>query len=149
MSGVAPEAIALSLVLGVLLGLAFAAVEAVRALFSLGRIATAALDLLFALLAALSTFVLALAVARGSLRFFQAACEIIGFLCVELSLTHAVRRLLPRLVARLRRVSQRAGRRLKRVGKFFCGKSIHQNQKVRKSADFLGIKRKKTKKRLE
>lgn len=111
MSGVAPEAIALSLVLGVLLGLAFAAVEAVRALFSLGRIATAALDLLFALLAALSTFVLALAVARGSLRFFQAACEIIGFLCVELSLTHAVRRLLPRLVAQLRRVSQRAGRR--------------------------------------
>ena len=42
MSGVAREAIALSLVLGVLLGLAFAAVEAVRALFSLGRIATAA-----------------------------------------------------------------------------------------------------------
>ena len=41
MSGVAPEAIALSLVLGVLLGLVFAAVEAVRALFSLGRIATA------------------------------------------------------------------------------------------------------------
>ena len=33
MSGVAPEAIALSLVLGVLLGLAFAAVEAVRALY--------------------------------------------------------------------------------------------------------------------
>ena len=47
MSGVAPEAIALSLVLGVLLGLVFAAVEAVRALFSFGRIATAALDLLF------------------------------------------------------------------------------------------------------
>ena len=137
MSGVAPEAIALSLVLGVLLGLVFAAVEAVRALFSFGRIATAALDLLFALLAALSTFVLALAVARGSLRFFQAACEIIGFLCVELSLTHAVRRLLPRLVARLRRVSQRAGRRLKRVGKNFSAeKASIKNQKVRKAQIF-------------
>ena len=71
MSGVAPEAIVLSLLLGVLLGLVFAAVEALRALLSLGRIATAVLDLLFALLAAVSTFILALAAAKGSLRFFS------------------------------------------------------------------------------
>ena len=147
MSGVAPEAIALSLVLGVLLGLVLAAVEAVRALFSLGRIATAALDLLFALLAALSTFVLALAVARGSLRFFQAACEIIGFLCGELSLTHARRRLLPRLVAQLRRVSQRAGRRLKQVGKIFLRKKHPSKPESEKKRRFFGNKAKKNEKK--
>ena len=79
MSGVAPEAIVLSLLLGVLLGLVFAAVEALRALLSLGRIATAVLDLLFALLAAVSTFILALAAAKGSLRFFRQRARSSGF----------------------------------------------------------------------
>ena len=147
MRGLEPGGVARSVVRGVLLGLVFAAVEAVRALFSLGRIATAALDLLFALLAALSTFVLALAVARGSLRFFQAACEIIGFLCVELSLTHAVRRLLPRLVAQRRRVSQRAGRRLKRVGKIFLRKKHPSKPESEKKRRFCGNKAKKNEKK--
>ena len=127
MSGVAPEAIALSLLLGVLLGLVFAAVEALRVLLSLGRIATAALDLLFALLAAVSTFILALAVAKGSLRFFQAACEIIGFLCVELS--------------------QRLCRWLIRVGIFFLRKKHPSKAESEKKRGFFGNKAKKNEKK--
>ena len=147
MSGVAPEAIVLSLLLGVLLGLVFAAVEALRALLSLGRIATAVLDLLFALLAAVSTFILALAAAKGSLRFFQAACEIVGFLCVDLSLTHAVRRLLPRLAARLRRLSQRLCRRRKQVGKIFLRKKHPSKAESEKKRRFFGNKAKKNEKK--
>ena len=130
MSGVAPEAIALSLVLGVLLGLVFAAVEAVRALFSLGRIATAALDLLFALLAALSTFVLALAVARGSLRFFPGSVRD-HRLFVRGTVADARRA--PASAASCCTASPRvaAGRKAAETGRknFSCGKRIHQTRK--------------------
>ncbi len=147
MSGVAPEAIVLSLLLGALIGLLFAVLEALRILLSLGRVATAALDLILALLAALSTFILALAVSKGNLRFFQAACEIIGFLCVDLSLTHAVRRLLPRLAARLRRVSCRVRSGLKRVGKIFLRKKHPSPAESEKRRGFFGNKAKKNEKK--
>ena len=84
MNSVSPEAIVLSLLLGALLGAVFTAIESARILLSLGRIATAALDVLFCLLAAVTTFVLALAVSKGNLRFYQVACEIIGFLLTNL-----------------------------------------------------------------
>lgn len=147
MSSVAPEAIVLSLLLGVLLGLLFAVLEAARIVFSLGRLATAVLDLLFAVLAAVTTFLLALAVSKGNLRFFQAACEIIGFLCVDLSLTHAVRRLLPRLAAWLRRMSAGMRRRLKRVGKIILRKKLPSKEEYEKKRGFFGNKAKKNEKK--
>lgn len=147
MSGVAPEAIVLSLLLGVLLGLLFAVLEMVRGLLALRRIATAVLDLLFALLAAVSTFILALAVSKGNLRFFQAACEIIGFLCVDLSVTHAVRRLVPWFAVRVRRVSRRVCSGQKRVGKIFLRKKLPYPAQGKKRRGFFGNKAKKNEKK--
>lgn len=122
MSAIAPEAIVLCLLLGVLLGLVFTLFEFVRLLFSPGRVLTALFDVLFCLFAALVSFLLALAVAKGNMRFFQAACEIIGFLSVYLSLTYAVRRVLPRLVRRTKRLSKCIAGRVEHVGKIFLRK---------------------------
>lgn len=147
MNSVSPEAIVLSLLLGVLLGAVFTALESARILLSLGRITTAALDVLFCLLAAVTTFVLALAVSKGNLRFYQAACEIIGFLCVDLSLTHAVRRFLPRLVRAVRRVSGRLRERLNRVGKIILRKKRRSKAEPKKKRGFFGNKAKKNEKK--
>ncbi|MGN0478808.1 MAG: spore cortex biosynthesis protein YabQ [Hominenteromicrobium sp.] len=147
MSGVPPEALLLGLLLGALLGTVFAVLESVRILLALGRIATAALDVLFCLLAAVTTFLLALAVSGGNLRFFQAACEIIGFSCVDLSLTHAVRRFLPRLVRAARRMSGRLRERLNRVGKIILRKKRRSKAEPGKKRGFFGNKAKKNEKK--
>lgn len=80
MSGIPAETLLLCLVCGVLLGFVFAVLEFLRLLFSLGKIAAAVTDVLFCLFAAVVTFLLSLAVSVGHARFFQIACEVIGFL---------------------------------------------------------------------
>ena len=87
MSGIPAETLLLCLVCGVLLGFAFAVLEFLRLLFSLGKIAAAVTDVLFCLFAAVATFLLSLAVSAGHARFFQIACEVIGFLCVQVTVT--------------------------------------------------------------
>ena len=88
MSGIPAETLLLCLVCGVLLGFAFAVLEFLRLLFSLGKIAVV-------------TFVLSLAVSAGHARFFQIACEVIGFLCVQVTVTHGICRFLPYAERRL------------------------------------------------
>lgn len=115
MSSVQPLALLYSLLFGAGLGLAFAALEALRIVLQPGRIAVFLLDAVFCLLAALVSFLLALAVANGTMRFFQAGGEILGFAAVQLTVTWALRRYLPRVRAFLLRVT-------KRVENFFAGK---------------------------
>lgn len=90
MSGIPAETLLLCLVCGVLLGFVFAVLEFLRLLFSLGKIAAAVTDVLFCLFAAVATFLLSLAVSVGHARFFQIACEVIGFLCVQVTVTHGI-----------------------------------------------------------
>lgn len=101
MSGIPAETLLLCLVCGVLLGFAFAVLEFLRLLFSLGKIAAAVTDVLFCLFAAVVTFLLSLAVSAGHARFFQIACEVIGFLCVQVTVTHGICRFLPYAERRL------------------------------------------------
>lgn len=101
MSGIPAETLLLCLVCGVLLGFVFAVLEFLRLLFSLGKIAAAVIDVLFCLFAAVATFLLSLAVSAGHARFFQIACEVIGFLCVQVTVTHGICRFLPYAERRL------------------------------------------------
>ena len=101
MSGIPAETLLLCLVCGVLLGFVFAVLEFLRLLFSLGKIAAAVTDVLFGLFAAVVTFLLSLAVSVGHARFFQIACEVIGFLCVQVTVTHGICRFLPYAERRL------------------------------------------------
>ena len=87
MSGIPAETLLLCLVCGVLLGFVFAVLEFLR--------------LLFCLFAAVVTFLLSLAVSAGHARFFQIACEVIGFLCVQVTVTHGICRFLPYAERRL------------------------------------------------
>ena len=97
MSSLQPLALLYSLLFGVGLGLVFAALESLRILFQPRRAARFLLDIAFCLLAALMSFLLALAVANGTMRFFQAGGEIVGFCAVQLTVTWALRRHLPRV----------------------------------------------------
>lgn len=101
MSGIPAETLLLCLVCGVLLGFVFAVLEFLRLLFSLGKIAAAVTDVLFCLFAAVVTFLLSLAVSAGHARFFQIACEVIGFLCMQVTVTHGICRFLPYAERRL------------------------------------------------
>lgn len=101
MSGIPAETLLLCLVCGVLLGFVFAVLEFLRLLFSLGKIAAAVTDVLFCLFAAVATFLLSLAVSVGHARFFQIACEVIGFLCVQVTVTHGICHFLPYAERRL------------------------------------------------
>ena len=47
------------------------------------------------------TLLLSLAVSAGHARFFQIACEVIGFLCVQVTVTHGICRFLPYAERRL------------------------------------------------
>ena len=101
MSGIPAETLLLCLVCGVFLGVVFAVLEFLRLLFSLGKIAAAVTDVLFCLFTAVVTFLLSLAVSVGHARFFQIACEVIGFLCVQVTVTHGICRFLPYAERRL------------------------------------------------
>lgn len=110
MSGIPAETLLLCLVCGVLLGFAFAVLEFLRLLFSLGKIAAAVTDVLFCLFAAVVTFLLSLAVSAGHARFFQITCEVIGFLCVQVTVTHGICRFLPYAERRLHGFRNQIGR---------------------------------------
>ena len=110
MSGIPAETLLLCLVCGVLLGFVFAVLEFLRLLFSLGKIAAAVTDVLFCLFAAVVTFLLSLAVSVGHARFFQIACEVIGFLCVQVTVTHGICRFLPYAERRQKQPAQHAER---------------------------------------
>ncbi len=85
---------------GVLLGFVFAVLEFLRLLFSLGKIAAAVTDVLFCLfLPPSSRFCCPLRSARTAR--FQIACEVIGFLCVQVTVTHGICRFLPYAERRL------------------------------------------------
>ena len=109
MSGIPAETLLLCLVCGVLLGFAFAVLEFLRLLFSLGKIAAAVTDVLFCLFAAVVTFLLSLAVSAGHARFFQIACEVIGFLCVQVTVTHGICRFLPNFCKMRARTAEKGG----------------------------------------
>lgn len=147
MNSISAQALLLCLLLGAALGLLFTVIEALRILFSLGRISTAVLDILFCVVTSASSFVLALAAAKGSLRFFQAACEIIGFLAVDLSLTHSMRCVLPRFVRRGRRVSDRLWKRMEAVGKNILRKKRASKTEGEKKRGFFGKSPKKNEKK--
>lgn len=141
------EALLLCLLLGVFSGILFSVMETLRILFSLGRIATAILDILFCILVAAATFILALAVSGGNLRFFQAACEIIGFLCVNLTLTDGIRFFLPRFIQRIRRKSKSVHRRMVAVEKIFLRKKASRKPDCEKKRRFFAIFSKKNEKK--
>lgn len=71
MSGIPAETLLLCLVCGVLLGFAFAVLEFLRLLFSLGKIAAAVTDVLFCLFAVVVTFLLSLAVSGRARALFS------------------------------------------------------------------------------
>ena len=83
MSSIPGEALLFSLLLGAGLGVLYAIIRTVCILLSLGKIVTALADILFCLAVSAATFILALAVSHGQLRFFQAGCQVIGFCCVK------------------------------------------------------------------
>ena len=115
MNAADPLALLYSVLFGVGIGLLFTVFEAAAILFFPGRIARFLLDIAFCLLAALASFLLVLAIANGTMRFFQAGGELLGFLAVQCTVTWAVRRFLPRCAAFLTRHA-------KRVENFFAGK---------------------------
>ncbi len=134
----APDPLALlwSAVFGAALGLLFAVFEAAHIVLLRGKAARFATDVLFCLLAGISTFLLALAVENGRLRFFQAGAELIGFLLVNGTVGFVMRRFLPGLWERFRR-------RRDRLAAFFRGKIGGLRRKREKTA---GGKAKKSKK---
>lgn len=71
MSGIPAETLLLCLVCGVLLGFAFAVLEFLRLLFSLGKIAAAVTDVLFCLFAVVVTFLLSLGGQRRARALFS------------------------------------------------------------------------------
>ena len=101
MSGIPAETLLLCLVCGVLLGFAFAVAGVFAPAVLSRQIAVAVTDVLFCLFAAVITFLLSLAVSAGHARFFQIACEGIGFLCVQVTVTHGICRFLPYAERRL------------------------------------------------
>ena len=100
MSGIPAETLLLCLVCGVFWGCVCRAGVFAPAVLS-RQIAAAVTDVLFCLFAAVVTFLLSLAVSAGHARFFQIACEVIGFLCVQVTVTHGICRFLPYAERRL------------------------------------------------
>lgn len=108
MNALSAEPLIFSLVLGVCLGALFALLELLRILLELGRIVTFVTDTAFTLLCAVATFILAIAVSHGRLRFYQLGCEVIGFVCVYSTVVQLVRLHASRLMRCIRRHGRRA-----------------------------------------
>lgn len=79
MSGIPAETLLLCLVCGVFLGFAFAVLEFLRLLFSLGKIAAAVTDVLFCLLPPSSRFCCPLRSAPGTRAFFRSPAKSSAF----------------------------------------------------------------------
>lgn len=134
MSGPDPIALLWSVLTGVGLGLLFALFEAVRAAFRAGRLARFGTDLIFCLCAGAVTFLLALAIANGQLRFFQAGGELIGFLLTDCTAGYAARRFLPRLFSRWAAVRMRLERAWKgKTERFLRHRKEKRREKSKKS----------------
>ena len=69
MSGIAPEVLLYAMLLGVVLGAVFTGFEVLRTVLAFGKVLTFLLDIAFCVTAAAASFILALAVADGTLRF--------------------------------------------------------------------------------
>lgn len=146
MISAAPEALLWSLLLGAGLGLLFTALEIIRIVLSLGRVMTFLLDVLFCAVSAGTTFILALAVSAGNLRFYQLGCEILGFACVFLTLTYAVRRFLPGLIQRLERFGERVSKGTIAVAEKILRKRTEIKPTSEKKCGFFGFLSKKNEK---
>lgn len=147
MNSVAPEVLLYSLLLGAGLGLLFTALEMLRILLALGRIITFLTDVFFCTVSAGVSFILALSVSGGSMRFYQLGSEILGFACVYLTLTYAVRRFLPRLIRLFERIGEKVRRRTDTVVKKILRKKTERKLVRRKKRGFFNLRSKKNEKK--
>lgn len=142
----APQVLFYALLLGALLGAMFTVLEAVRLLLTFGKTVTFFLDAFFCVLAWTASFLLALADTGGVLRLYQVVLEAVGFAAVYLTLTQAVKSLLPRLLrfaaVRTAAVRRYAGRIFGKIRKKRPEKANPNEKKSR----FFGIRLKKSKK---
>lgn len=147
MSSVAPEVLFFSLLLGVGLGMIFTAFEIFRIVLMLRRWVTFLMDLLFCAVCSAASFLLALGISGGVMRFWQLGCEALGFACVYMTLTYAVRRFLPKILRALRRISEKARRRGEAVGKKFQRKKTERKPGAEKKRGFFRVRSKKSEKK--
>lgn len=106
------------LMTGAMLGVLFLGCKLLRGLLRGGRLCTAALDVLFCLICALTVFMCALVIDRGRLRVFQAALQGLGAWGAIVALdplTGGVERL-------LRRLGRGVKGWLSRPARFFLGR---------------------------
>lgn len=97
---------------GAALGCLFLLLKLVRILLGTGKIAEAVCDILFCLISTLVTFLCALAVDHGRLRFFQAALELVGGFSVVLALDPFLSGLAKKLYIIFCRIGAFFGKRL-------------------------------------
>lgn len=147
MSSVAPEVLFFSLLLGAGLGIIFTAFEMFRIVLMLRRWVTFLMDVLFCAVCSAVSFLLALGVSGGVMRFWQLGCEGLGFACVYVTLTYAVRRFLPKILRALRRVGEKARRRGDAVGKKFRRKKPERKPCAENKRRFFRLSSKKSEKK--
>ena len=147
MSGVAPEVLLYAMLLGVGLGAVFTGFEVLRTVLAFGKVLTFMLDTAFCVTAAAASFILALAVADGTLRFYQLACEVLGFACVYLTVTCAVRSVLRRLMRWAAGTGEKVRRRADAVGRKILRRKPKWIGQSGKKGGFFGIRLKKSKKK--
>lgn len=125
---------------GFFLGIFYDLFRAVRMLFSNGKKAFFAADVLFALFAAFLTFLFTLTVTSGSIRGYVLFGEVLGFFVYYFSLGVLFSRFFDKLVAFFRGFSLRVYRVVRlpflRFGKWFADFFKKNVQKAQKKADF-------------
>ncbi len=125
---------------GFFLGIFYDLFRAVRMLFSNGKKAFFAADVLFALFAAFLTFLFTLTVTSGSIRGYVLFGEALGFFVYYFSLGVLFSRFFDKLVAFFRGFSLRVYRVVRlpflRFGKWFAAFFKKNVQKAQKKADF-------------
>ena len=125
---------------GFFLGIFYDLFRAVRMLFSNGKKAFFAADVLFALFAAFLTFLFTLTVTSGSIRGYVLFGEALGFFVYYFSLGVLFSRFFDKLIAFFRGFSLRVYRVVRlpflRFGKWFAAFFKKNVQKAQKKADF-------------
>ena len=106
-------AFALSIVMGLGLGLLYGLLKFLRFLFSPARVAVFVLDVLFMLVWALGGFLFSLAYLRGYVRLYVFAGSLLGFLAYRLTLGRLLCRIYQPVVGLLKKVSQKIFEKLK------------------------------------
>lgn len=132
----APDPLALlwSVLFGAGIGLLAAFCEALHIAVFPGKAARFLFDTALCLFAALSTFLLALAVSSGTLRFFQAGGELFGFALTRATAVYAVRRFLPGACRALERRKRRAENFFAEKKRRAAGKKAAKAEKRRKKS---------------